>query len=215
VLRGRRFLVTSVPLSFGSGVVSPRQGQSALINDPALLAGRSRNRFDRILERCGCKRTLKHSVEVDRLDTFALCRRTDHDHELPSRLSAVPIGKRQRRHLAAANLFMQLGQLPAHRRRSPAEPGGQIIEHGGNTRAGFEKDQRRGQVGELIDAGAPRGGARRQEALEEKSVRREARRRERCQYRRSARHCRDNVTCRLGSLHQLEPRIGNQWCAGV
>src|SRR5579883_2406366 len=102
--------------SLGFIALTPRERQSALIDDSALLTGCGCDRFDRILERCGRKRAFEHAVEVRCLAMFAFGGRPDNDDELAARLGGVAIGERECGEFVTSNFLVQLGQFPAHSR---------------------------------------------------------------------------------------------------
>ena len=95
---------------------------------------------------------------------------------------------RYRTHRPAQDLLEHLRQLARHDDLPFAERGAQIVEAVGEPPGGFVDDERARLVGETVEESPPRRRPRRDEALEDKAVRRQPRHAERRRHRRRSRN---------------------------
>ena len=122
----------------------------------------------------------------------------------------------QRPELVAAGLLEALGQLAADRGR-PLRPEDRrhVAEARRQPPRELVEDQRRRHRGELGQAPAAGGAARRREAGEEEAVGRQPRHRQRREQRRGARHRRHRVPGGDRLPREPEARVGDERRAGV
>ena len=110
---------------------------------------------------------------------------------------------------------MQLGEFAADRGLPRPKTLGQRVQRASDARPAFVQDERRRDARQFRDAGPARAVLRRQEALEEEPVGRQAGDGERGKRRRWAWHRAHGQSGFADGANELETRIGNQRRAGV